>query len=58
MKKACAVIFDGGEGNAEALRKRLLRHTAKEELEHALGVPVSAVENDGYAFYEALLGIE
>ena len=31
---------------------------AKEELGHALGVPVSAVENDGYAFYEALLGIE
>ena len=31
---------------------------AKDELAQALGLPVIAVENDGYAFYEALLGIE
>ena len=32
--------------------------TALSELEEALGVPVVPVDNDGYAFYEALLGIE
>lgn len=29
---------------------------AKDELSRSLGVPVLAVENDGYAFFEALLG--
>ena len=32
--------------------------TALSELEKALGVPVVLVDNDGYAFYEALLGNE